>query len=90
MTLAESIEYLGENWIVGISVLSSVVVVLYLVFSIRLIVTSRREGINTSMMCMIPVLNIFLWFRKCWRKHKNNKIRIENSRVLAEDEEIEL
>lgn len=90
MTLSETILALSENYVIGISVLCVVVVAGYLFFSIRLIVTARREGLNICMSAMIPFVNLIIWFRKCLRKHKNNKIRRENSRVLAEDEEIEL
>lgn len=90
MNLSSMIEFLSINYIVGISVFCTIVVIGYLVFSIRLIVTSRREGLDVCMTAMIPIVNVFLWFKKCIRRHKNKKILLESSRVLKDDEEIEL
>lgn len=90
MSISESMAYLAENYIPGIVVLCVVVVAGYLFFSIRLIVNARREGLNVCISAMIPIYNLIIWLRKVFRKHKNNKIRRENNRVLAEDEEIEL
>lgn len=74
---------LQQNYVVGMSVACTVVVALYLAFSIRLIVTSRREGINACASAMIPVYNLILWIRKWRRKKKNNQ-------AIPEDEEITL
>lgn len=67
-------QYLADNYVYGIAVLCSVVCIIYLIFSIRLIVTSRREGINICASAMIPFVNIIFWVRKCVVKHKNNKV----------------
>lgn len=75
--------FLANNYVYGIVLLCCVVCIIYLAFSIRLIVTSRREGINLCAMAMIPVINILLWVRKCVVKRKNNK-------VFREDEIIEI
>lgn len=93
MNIPEVIQYLADNYKVGIPVLCGVVVLGYLVFSIRLIVTSRREGLNVCMSAMIPAVNLFIWMRKGLRKHKNNKIRRERlseEKNLSEGGEIEL
>lgn len=74
---------LADYYIVGISVICVLVVTLYLVFSIRLIITSRREGINACASALIPVYNLILWIRKCRRKKKSLA-------VFDEDEEIKL
>lgn len=74
---------LQQNYVVGMSVACTVVVALYLAFSIRIIVTSRREGINACASAMIPVYNLILWIRK-WRRKK------KNDQVIPEDEEITL
>lgn len=83
MSLGSVMQFLADNYIVGISIACVLVVALYLTFSIRLIVTSRREGINACVSAMIPPYNIILWIRKCRRKKKN-------SIIPDEDEEIEL
>lgn len=73
---------LAREYRVGIIAVSVICVALYLIFSIRLIVTSRREGIDICMLAMIPVLNVFMWIRKCI-------VHIKNSRKFKEDDEIE-
>ena len=83
MSFKEVMQALADYYIVGISVLCVIIVSLYLIFSIRLIITSRREGINACASAMIPVYNLILWLRK-WRRKK------KNSTVMDEDEEIEL
>lgn len=83
MSIAEIMALLAENWIPGVSVCIAVCVIIYLVFSIRLVVTARRVDMNVGVTAMIPVWNLVLWLRKCWRNHKLNK-------PIKEDEEIEL
>lgn len=74
---------LSDNYILGIVILCSIVVACYLIFSIRLIQTSRREGLDVCISAMIPIYNVVLWVRKCIKKHQNSK-------VLDLDEEIQL
>ena len=83
MNFKEIMQALADHYVVGISVMCVLVVTLYLIFSIRLIITSRREGINACASALIPIYNLILWIRKCRRKKKN-------SIVIEEDEEIEL
>lgn len=83
VSFSEIMQALADYYIIGISVICVLVITLYLVFSIRLIITSRREGINACASALIPIYNLILWIRKCMRKKKN-------SAVFDEDEEIEL
>lgn len=83
MEFKDFMQFLADNYIVGISVACVVVIAVYLVFSIRLMISARREGINACASALIPIYNLILWVRK-WRRKK------KNSATLAEDEEIEL
>lgn len=83
MSFKEVMQALANYYVVGITIICIVVVTLYLIFSIRLIITSRREGINACASAMIPIYNLILWLRK-WRRKK------KNSKLMGEDEEIEL
>lgn len=74
---------LAENYILGIIALCVIVVACYLIFSIRLIKTSRQEGLDVCTSAMIPIYNVVLWVRKCIRKYNNSK-------TYKLDEEIEL
>lgn len=83
MQLSEMMAFLADKYIYGISVACSVVVVCYLVFSIRLIIKARKIGMNVCVSAMIPGYNIILWVRKCIKHRRESK-------PYSADEEIEL
>lgn len=73
MSFSELMQFLADNYTIGIPIFISLLIGVYLLFSIRLIITSRREGLNICVSAMIPVYSLILWIRKCIRKRKNNK-----------------
>lgn len=73
MSFSELMQFLADNYTIGILIFISLLIGVYLLFSIRLIITSRREGLNICVSAMIPVYSLILWVRKCIRKRKNNK-----------------
>lgn len=73
MSFSELMQFLADNYTIGIPLFISLLIGVYLLFSIRLIITSRREGLNICVSAMIPVYSLILWIRKCIRKRKNNK-----------------
>lgn len=73
MSFSELMQFLADNYTIGIPIFISLLIGVYLLFSIRLIITSRREGLNICVSAMIPVYSLILWVRKCIRKRKNNK-----------------
>lgn len=81
MDISSFMALLAEEYVIGTAITCTVVVAIYLTFSIRLIVTARREGINVCASAMIPVYNLILWFRKCLRHRKNTKKIKPNSEI---------
>ena len=63
--ITEVMGYLAENYMWGIIICCAVVVVIYLLFSIRLLFTSRDVGMRLYVSAFIPVLNVLLWVVKC-------------------------
>lgn len=74
MVYREFMQMLADEYIIGISVLIVFVIAIHIFFSVRLIVTSRREGLDVCVSAMIPVYNLVLWARKSIRKYRNKKI----------------
>lgn len=74
MVYREFMKMLADEYVIGISVLIVFVIAIHIFFSVRLIVTSRREGLDVCVSAMIPVYNLVLWVRKSIRKYRNKKI----------------
>lgn len=74
MVYREFMQMLADEYVIGISVLIVFVIAIHIFFSVRLIVTSRREGLDVCVSAMIPVYNLVLWVRKSIRKYRNKKI----------------
>lgn len=73
MSFPEIMQFLADNYVVGMSVFIILLISIYLLFSIRLIITARREGLDICVSAMIPIYSLILWIRKCIKKRKNNK-----------------
>lgn len=78
-------EILAQEWVIGYSVIGSLSVILYLVFSIRLIVSCRRTNYDVGVSAFIPFINLFIWGKKC-RINRYKKSGV----VISENEEFEL
>ena len=76
--------YLADNYVYGIAILCCVVSAVYIAFSVRLVITSRREGINICALAFVPVLNIILRVRKCVVRRKHNKTFKEDEIIKIE------
>lgn len=85
--VTEMMKYLADNYIEGIAVISGVIILIYLIFSIRLLFTSRDANMNLYASAFIPGLNIILWVIKCFKVAHIS--RMERN-VLNDDDEIEL
>lgn len=84
--MVDFIMLLAENYIAGITILSTIVITVYLVFSIRLIKSARKEGLDVCTSCMIPIYNLSVWIRKCIRKRKNKKkLKIKDKNKMSEE-----
>lgn len=73
MSFPEIMQFLADNYVIGMSVFIVLLISIYLIFSIRLIITARREGLDICVSAMIPIYSLILWIRKCIKKRKNNK-----------------
>lgn len=73
MSFSEIMQFLADNYVIGMSVFIVLLISIYLLFSIRLIITARREGLDICVSAMIPIYSLILWIRKCIKKRKNNK-----------------
>lgn len=82
MDISSIMQLLADEYVIGTAVIAVVVVTAYLTFSIRLIVTARKEGIDVCASAMIPVYNLILWIRKCIRHRKNTKKIKPNSEII--------
>lgn len=77
---------LAANWQLGYGILAFVCIVVYLVFSIRLIKECRRVGYDKGVSAMIPIWNLFIWIKKCIRSRRIKK----QNRLYKENELIKL
>lgn len=87
LKLSEVMLYLQIQYVEGIVVICSLVVAIHLIFSIRLLFTSRDANMKLFSLAFIPGLNVFLWLVKCIKK---SSIERRESRILKDDEEITL
>lgn len=74
MVYREFMQMLADEYVIGISVLIVFVIAIHIFFSVRLIVASRRDGLDVCVSAMIPVYNLVLWVRKSIRKYRNKKV----------------
>lgn len=84
MTFQEMIQYLADYYQEGIIVACAVVCIGYLIFSIRLLFSTRDANMNVYALAFIPVVNLVVWVVKCFKVMKIRK----NS--LKDTDEVEL
>lgn len=63
----EIVNFLRENWI-AVPIVASLIFIVYLVFSIRLVFTARRAGMNVCMLAFIPGINLIIFVIKCIKR----------------------
>lgn len=88
--MSEIMLILAENWKIGYGILNALVLIVYLIFSIRLVITSRRIGYDVGVSAMIPLINIIVFLKKGHKVRKIKKQQKNDSRLLGEEEEFEL
>lgn len=71
---------LAREWKIGYVIFSILGVLIYLVFSINLVTTSRKEGYDIGVSGMIPLWNIVVLIKKKLFIAKKNK----EARLLEE------
>lgn len=90
MITPETMKYLADNYIYGIIGVSVVVAVVYILFSVRLVVTARRVGIDVCATAFIPGYNLILLVRKWILCIKNRASRRKSAPSYEPDEEFDL
>lgn len=81
--MKETMSLLADNWEIGFGICSVLCIVIYLVFSITLIRSSRNKNYDIGVSAMIPIWNIVVLFKKMMYVRKISK-------PIGEDEEIVL
>lgn len=81
--MSEIMLILAREWIIGVIVSISVVLIGYLIFSILLVRSCRRNGYDIGVLGMIPFLNIIVFIKNIFLKRKL-------SSNIVNDEEFEL
>lgn len=87
--------FLAREYVVGIASLATLSVGVYLAFSIRLIKSCRKLGMDVCTSAMIPIYNVILWVRKCFRSRRmkreelKKKLDREAIKARVESEKIE-
>ena len=61
---------LASEWVIGYSVMASICVISYLVYSILLTVSCRRVGYDVGVSAMIPLVNIVILIKRVFYKKK--------------------
>lgn len=85
--IAEIAKYLQDNYVEGIVIACAVVVSIYLIFSIRLVFTSKDVGMRILASAFIPGVNVILWVIKCFKSMiKSRKER----RAIGDEDEVTL
>lgn len=76
MSFAEMMDYLRLYWREGTIALCTVVCISYLIFSIRLLFSSRDAKMKIYSLAFIPVVNIIVWVVKCRKVRKLRKMAL--------------
>lgn len=71
MDKAMLMQYLADNYVTGIGITSALVVISYIVFSLRLLYVSRCEDMDIGVSAFIPVINMVVWGIYRVHKHRN-------------------
>lgn len=58
---------LADNYIEGMIAVGIVIEAIYLIFSIRLLFTTRDAKMDVYSLVFIPFFNILIWVRKCMK-----------------------
>ena len=78
--------FLADNWVVGYSVITAIVIAGYLIYSILLVRSCRRIGYDVGVSGMIPIINIIILIKRLLKGKKlNNKSKILENEELDFD-----
>lgn len=71
--MSEVMSTLASEWVIGYSVMASVCVISYLVYSILLAVSCRKAGYDVGVLAMLPVANIWVLIKRAFLLKKKVK-----------------
>ena len=74
---------LAREWQIGYAVSISICVITYLLYSILLVVSCRKKGMDVGVSAMIPIVNLIVLVQRGVLIHRKK-------RIAAMNEEIEL
>ncbi|MGV3076424.1 hypothetical protein ACEE21_15200 [Clostridium baratii] len=84
--MSEIMSTLAREWVVGVSVCIAICLIAYIVFSVLLVRSCRRNGYDVGVSGMIPFVNIFILIKNCIYKRRNLKIEEKLSNMDGEFE----
>lgn len=65
---------LAQEWVVGYSVVTGVVIVSYITYSVLLIRSCRKIGYDVGVSGMIPIWNIVTLIKRLYKGRKNKLV----------------
>ena len=72
--MAEVMALLAEEWIIGVSVCISLVIIFHIVFSTLLIRSCRKNNYDVGVSGIIPFVNIVIFIKNIIRKRQVKKL----------------
>lgn len=81
--MSEIMLILAEEWVIGVSVFCSLLVIGHIVFSVMLIRSCRKNNYDIGASAMFPIINLVIFIKNNIRKKSRNSI-------IDEDEEFVL
>lgn len=60
--MADTMKTLADNYTVGIAVTAGVIILIYVVISIFTLLRRRKYKGDISLLCMIPIVNVVVFF----------------------------
>lgn len=81
--MSEIMLILAKEWVIGVSVFCSLLVIGHIIFSVMLIRSCRENNYDIGSSAMFPVINLVIFVKNNIRKKSRNSI-------INEDEEFVL
>lgn len=79
---------LAENWAIGYSVLTSLVVIGYITFGVWLVMRCRKYKYDIGVSAMIPLVNLGVFFKSIKYKKAFKQSSIITENILEEEFEL--
>lgn len=83
--MSEIMLLLAREWVIGVSIFASIMIIAYLTFSILLVRSCRKRNYDIGASAFVPLVNLFIWFKSFKYKHA-----LVEEEYISEEEEFEL